>query len=305
MNYPLVSIITINFNQPVVTCELLDSLRNITYPEIEILVIDNGSKKNPIEIEIERKYPEIRVIRSKENLGFAGGNNLGVKKANGKYMLFLNNDTEVDPGFLEPLVRAFENDDTIGLATPKLRFFFSENKQTLQYAGGKAINIYTGRGSYIGYGELDTGQYNKSQYTELIHGAAVMVPLSVLQKTGLMPDIYFLYYEELDWCENIKRSGYKLKYIANSIVYHKESMSIGKKNPLKSYYMARNRIIFLRRNTTFINILISSLFIMVFTIPKTIFMHLIKREFNLLSAFCKGIIWNFTHFKNIKQNPQF
>lgn len=301
--YPLITIISINYNSEIITCELLESLSRITYPRYETIIVDNASYSDEYKI-IGREYPHVKLIRSEENLGFAGGNNLGVKEAKGEYILFLNNDTEVEPGFLEPLVQAFQNDADLGLVSPKIRFFFSDNKQTIQYAGGEAINSFTGRGRYIGSGEIDNGQYHESQYTELIHGAAVLVPMFVLEKAGLMPDIYFLYYEELDWCENIKRHGYKLKYVANSVVYHKESMSVGKNSKLKSYYMSRNRIIFLRRNTNYVRQFISIIFVAFFSLPKTLILHLLRKEFLLLMESFRGALWNLFNYKDINQTPQ-
>src|SRR5690606_29489994 len=111
---PLVSIITINYNQEIVTCELLQSLRNINYKNIEVIVVDNASKINPSKL-ISEKFPETKVIVSDVNLGFAGGNNLGIRQAKGKYILLLNNDTEVEPGFLQPLVSLMENNEMVGM----------------------------------------------------------------------------------------------------------------------------------------------------------------------------------------------
>lgn len=300
--YPLVSIITINFNEALVTCELIASLSRVSYPTIEIIVVDNASSTDGY-FQIKEKYAWVKLLRSDTNLGFAGGNNLGLTKAQGKYILFLNNDTEVESGFLEPLVSAFENDPSLGLVSPQIRFFNSKHKQTIQYAGGKSINNFTGRGYYIGSGEQNRGQYQASKYTELIHGAAVLAPLSLLKEVGLMADIYFLYYEELDWCENVKRQGYKLGYVADSVVYHKASMSVGKVTGLKSYYMSRNRILYLRRNTKFFKAFIGIIFILLFNLPKTLIQHLLKNEFLLISEYLKGLWWNLVHYKGIKQTP--
>src|SRR3712207_56119 len=121
--YPLVSIVTINYNGAKVTCELLESLKKVTYPNFEVIVVDNASKEDPGMI--KEKYPNTVLIRSKENLGFAGGNNEGFKVAKGKYFLMLNNDTEVDPGFLQPLVERMESDGKIGAVSSKLIYFGS------------------------------------------------------------------------------------------------------------------------------------------------------------------------------------
>lgn len=296
---PLVSIISVDYNQPKFTLEFLSSLKGISYKNIEVIIVDNGSKEDPSELFL-REYPEAKVLVSKVNLGFAGGNNIGIREAKGKYILFLNNDTEVEPGFLEPIVALMESDPNIGMASPKI--LFPENN-ILQYAGAFAVNPYTGRGSRRGNMETDKGQYDANIETELCHGAAMIVPLEVIRRVGLMPELFFLYYEEIDWCEMIKRAGYKVFYIADSKVFHKESMSVGKSNPLKTYYMARNRLIFMRRNVRGMRFLISMLFFILFTIPKNFLYFISKNQFSHLKAYLRGIVWNMYNFdvhKNVK-----
>lgn len=293
--YPRVSIITINYNQAKVTCELLDSLRNVTYKNIELIVVDNFSAQDPGEI-ITTGYPEVKFIRSEKNLGFAGGNNLGIQASNGKYLFFLNNDTEVDSGFLEPLVALFENNPQAGIASSKILYYNSQN--TIQYAGSTCINPFTGRNTRVGYMEKDNGQHDTLKQTDLAHGAAMMVPRSVIEKAGMMPEFFFLYYEEVDWCETIKKEGYKIFYVPDSKVYHKESMSVGKKSTLKTYYMTRNRVLFMRRNTTGLQKLTWMFFFLLFTLPKNVMTYILKRDADHGKAFWKALIWNLTHLSN-------
>ena len=171
-----VSIISINYNQAEVTCEMLSSLQKLTYPNVEIIVIDNGSPTDPTQI-ITSSFPDIKYIRSNHNLGFAGGNNLGIKNSTGDYIMFLNNDTEVDPGFLEPLVQLFESNPYAGLASSKILYHNSDD--VIQYAGSTSINPFTGRNKRIGFMEKDSGQYESIRETDLGHGAAMMVPRKV------------------------------------------------------------------------------------------------------------------------------
>lgn len=295
---PCVTIITINYNQLQLTCELLDSLRKLTYPEVEVIVVDNHSKENPAEI-IGERYPEVKLILSSENLGFAGGNNLGIRASRGKYLLFLNNDTEVDPGFLEPLVSLFESNPKAGAASSKILYFNSG--ETIQYAGSTRIDPFTGRSKRIGYMEKDQGQHNRLQETDLAHGAAMMVPRKVIEEVGMMPDFFFLYYEEVDWCESIKKAGYKIYFVPDSKVYHKESMSIGKGSTLKTYYMTRNRLLYMRRNTEGFRKLTWILFFLFFSLPKNALMFTLKRDIDHAKAFWKGLAWNITHLNNGKK----
>ncbi len=300
---PLVSIITVNYDQPEVTCELIESLLHISYPCIEIIVVDNGSPtKDPSMI--KEKYPEIIFIKSEQNLGFAGGNNLGIRIAKGKYLLLINNDTEVEPGFLEPLVKKLEEDAEVGVVSPKIRYFY--HPDIIQYAGFTTINPFTIRHFSIGFNENDKGQYDRDSLTNYAFGAAMMLPIQVVREVGLMADIFFLYYEELDWIQRIKDAGYKVWYIHNSIVYHKDSISTGSMSPLKIYYLSRNRMLYLRRNIKGWVALISILYQVFIAIPKNAGVFLLKRQFHLFTAYLKAIRWHIkTMFsKEIHESPR-
>lgn len=296
-NYPLVSIVSINYNSAAVTCEMLESLKKISYPNIEVIIVDNASKEDPKSIvEI---HPWIKFIKSERNLGFAGGNNLGFKEATGKYFLMLNNDTEVPTDFLEPLVERMELDPSIGCVSPKIIFHHSPG--VLQFAGFNPINPFTARGTAIGYGMLDDGRYDQSHPTSRAHGAAMMVSRKVVEEIGLMADLFFLYYEEMDYCERIKRACYSIWYESRSTIFHKESMSTGKGSTLKTYYLTRNRILYQRRNVKGINLFISILFLMIVSIPKNTFQYLIKGKIDVLKAFYQGVYWNLKNH-NIHSN---
>lgn len=295
--YPLVSIVSINYNGVGVTCEMLESLKQITYPNIEVIIIDNASKENPDSI--FEKHPWIIFLKSKTNLGFAGGNNLGFKVAKGKYFLMLNNDTEVDPGFLEPLVNRMEDEKRIGAVSPKI--IFHHTPGMLQFAGFNPINPYTGRGTAIGFGMQDDGRFDNSMPTSRAHGAAMMIRKSAVEEIGLMADLYFLYYEEMDYCERIKKAGYSIWYEAGSKIFHKESMATGKGSTLKTYYLTRNRILYLRRNVKGLTLFVCLTFLTFVSIPKNTISYLFNGKVDMLRAFYRGILWNLTH-RNIHQN---
>lgn len=292
MTWPLVSIISINYNQATVTCALLASLRRCTYPHLEVIVVDNASPSDNPDI-IPERFPEVRLIKSAHNLGFAGGNNLGIAQATGEYLLFLNNDTEVEPGFLEPLVLLLQANPRIGVASPKIRYY--EAPQLIQYAGSEGINPWTGRSVTLGHLEADRGQHNHSGPTALADGAAMLVPRRVVQAVGPMPELYFLYYEELDWCERIKRAGYGCHYVGNSTVYHKESTSVGKASVLKTYYINRNRLLFIRRNCRGWARLSSTLVFVGAALPKLALRHARQRDWSHLRALARGLSWNLSH----------
>lgn len=290
---PKVSIITVNFNGTSVTADLLRSLEKITYPNWEIVVVDNGSKE-PCSV-LTTEFPWIKYVETGANLGFAGGNNRGIEAANGDYIFLLNNDTEVAADFLEPLVARMENDNSIGVVCPKLLYF--DAPDTIQFAGFSPINPVTGRGFSIGYLEKDKGQYNTAKPTSRAHGAAMMFSRAAFEKVGLMAELFFLYYEEMDYCERFKRAGYSIWYEPASTVWHKESISTGKGSTLKTYYYSRNRLLYLRRNTFGINRLLMFLYYYTVAVPKNMLQHLLKREWAHLGVFWKGFVWNFNHGK--------
>jgi GT2 family glycosyltransferase len=304
METPLVSIITINYNHAEVTLQLLESLRKVTYPAMEIIVVDNHSPDEEPAI-LKQTYPEIELICSPENLGFAGGNNLGIRKAGGKYILLLNNDTEVDPGFLEPLVAKLESDSNIGAVSPKIRFFHSP--EILQYAGYSPLNPYTIRSHGHGFGNRDTGQFEKDAATPYVHGAAMMVPVEVIRKVGLLAECYFLYYEELDWSERIRRAGYTLWYVHNSVVFHKESVSTGKMSPLKTYYMNRSRILYLRRNIHGFRFPVALLYQIFIAVPKNALKFLFEKNPGHFKAYQQAVLWHLKHLsgKDIHSDPTY
>lgn len=286
LDLPLISFITINYNQAQVTCDLLQTLTKISYSPIEIFVVDNASKEDSSII--LKKFPIVNFIRSETNLGFAGGNNLAIRKAKGKYLFFINNDTEVEKDFLQPILKFMEANPKVGMASPRIIYHNSEN--IIQYAGANKINNLTGRGSKIGFKEINNGQYSKNRKTDYGHGAALIVKTDAVEKIGLMPEVYFLYYEEHDWCEQFKRAGFEIYYIGESEIFHKESMSIGIKSPLKTYYLTRNRLLFFKRNYSKIDCIIFSLFFYLLAVPKTTLSLLLNRETANLKAFYKGII---------------
>jgi len=286
---PLISIITVNYNQAMVTCELLESLKKLTYKRIEVIVVDNASKEDPTKM-VKATYPNARVVLSNKNLGFAGGNNLGILASSGDFLFFVNNDTELTEDMLECMIDRFSSDADIGVVSPKIRYFYQPD--VIQYAGYTAINQYTARNETIGNLQKDYGQFDKASETHYAHGAAMMVKKTVVDKVGMMPEQFFLYYEELDWCEQIKRAGYKIYFEPKALIYHKESMSVGKMSTLKTYYMARNRVLFMRRNASKKHFMGFVMFLIFFTLPKKLLVHLKKLEISHIKAFFNGLFWN-------------
>jgi GT2 family glycosyltransferase len=298
---PLVSIILVNWNQPGVTLACLDSLSQVTYPNLEIICVDNGSTDGSAN-RLAARYPDIQIVRNETNEGFTGGNNVGILRSTGAYVFLLNNDTEVVPGFIEPLVAAMESDPGVGIVSPKIRFF--DHPDVLQYAGCVGINKMTVRGELVGFRETDRGQYDQPQDTLLAHGAAMMIRRSLLQEVGLLADWFFIYYEEFDFCERTKRAGYRIRYIPTSLVYHKESVTVGKESPTKSYYMARNRLTFIRRNVSGWRLAVAVTYVTLVAFPVNIVRHALRGRFDLLSSYVRGIAWHIIP-RSISSSPSF
>lgn len=290
---PLVSIITVNYNQIQVTTELLESLRSISFQDFEIILVDNGSKEDPTKF-INENYPEVNLIVSKDNLGFSGGNNLGIQASKGEYLFFINNDAEITEGCIETLLQLFKSIPLLGIVSPRICYDpkLTNNQRIIQYAGATHVHPVTARNEILGEQELDTGQYIEARETAYVHGAAMMTKREIIEKVGEMPDEFFLYYEELDWSEQIRNAGYKVYVEPKALVFHKESLAVGKKSTLKTYYHTRNRIFFVRRNRSFVQIALFYLFLFFFTIPKNTLMYLRNGEWNHIQAFFKGIWWN-------------
>jgi len=295
-----VSIITVNFNHSHVTDELLDSIRSRnTYQNIEIIVVDNGSKDNPVPI-WESKYPEVHFIRSEVNLGFAGGNNLGLNSATGDYLFFVNNDTEFTEGLIDILVDTLILHPEVGVVSPKLLYF--DQPEMLQYAGYTPMNYFTARNACIGQFETDKGQYDQLVGpTGFAHGAAMMVTREAIQKSGPMAENFFLYYEELDWADRIRRNGFDIWVNMKATIYHKESISVGKKSALKEYYMNRNRILFIRRNAPFLKAVCFYFYFLLIVTPRNLLTYIREKNYNFIKQLFNAIWWNLTNGINSKQ----
>ena len=288
------SIITVNYNGLKDTCALIDS---ITFNEdMEVIVVDNGSKENEADI-LQERYPNIKAIRSNQNLGFAGGNNLGIKAAKGKYLYLINNDTVFKEFNPQVLIQRLEYSPKIGMVCPKIRFAWANNP--IQFAGYTPLSPITVRNHATGYGEEDKGQYDTSHQTPYAHGAAMMLKREVIDKVGLMPECYFLYYEELDWSMMITRAGYEIWYEPASNIYHKESQSTGQNSPLRTYFITRNRLLLVKRNFTGIKKYLAYTYLQMIVATRDIIKYLIKGRMDLLKATTQGLRdFNHSHFNS-------
>ena len=286
-----ISIITINYNGLKDTCELIDSIPFNN--NMEVMVVDNASKEDEASI-ISERFPQVKVIRSDKNLGFAGGNNLGIKEAKGDYILLINNDTYFKEFNIDSLIEKLESSDKIGIVCPKLRFAWSNNP--IQFAGYTPLSNITLRNKAIGFGEEDNGQYDTAHPTPYAHGAAMLIKREAIEKVGLMPECYFLYYEEIDWSMMFTRSGYEIWYDPSCTVYHKESQTTGQNSPLRTYYITRNRLLLVKRNYKGINKYLSYVYLIGLVATRDVIKHTFQGRFDLVKAVLKGL-WDFKNSK--------
>ena len=268
------SIITINYNGLKDTCELLETLP-LEDESMEVIVVDNASREDEATV-IEQRYPQ-------------------VKAAHGKYLFFINNDTLLrhQTSDIRLLVSRLESDAKIGAVCPKIRFTWSNNP--IQYAGYTPLSRITLRNRSIGYGEEDKGQYDTAHKTPYAHGAAMLVKREAIDKAGIMPECYFLYYEELDWSLMIRGAGFDIWYEPACTIYHKESQATGQQSPLRTYYITRNRLLFVQRNGQGWSKFLSYVYLIGLVAPKDIFKHLVHRRTDLAKATLRGV----SHFINM------
>ena len=290
-----VSIITINYNGLEDTCALIET---IPFNEnMEVIVVDNASKNQEADT-IARRYPQVKIIKSERNLGFAGGNNLGIQAAQGKYLFLINNDTIFKDFNIQALIDRMESSPYIGIVCPKIRFAWANNP--IQYTGYSRLSRVSVRNHAIGFNEEDQGQYETAHPTPYAHGAAMFIRRDAINKVGLMPECYFLYYEELDWSMIFTRAGFHIWYEPKCTIYHKESQTTGQNSPLRTYYLTRNRLLLIRRNPQEFNKTLAYIYLVGIVSLRDILKHTLTGRFDLLKATSRALK-DFILYARLKQ----
>lgn len=251
--------ILVNWNKPVDTIDAVNSLllAQGTF-ELEVLIVDNASTDNSL-IRFEDEFKtnkKISILKNKENLGFTGGNNLGIKEAiknKADFLLIINNDTYIDKNLVVELLATFETYPEAGIASPKIYFApgFEYHKKyskaeigkVIWYAGGEMDwdNVY---GKNRGVDEVDRGQYDKETELDFATGACMMVAFKLIKKIGMFNNSYFAYMEDVEFSQRAKMAGYKIIYNPKAVLWHKVSQSSGIGSDLNDYYITRNRLLF-------------------------------------------------------------
>jgi GT2 family glycosyltransferase len=249
LSVPHVTIIMLTWKSYEVTRDCLLSLRSLDYRNFEVLLVDNASGDGSPE-KLAAEFPEVKLIRNAENLGFPGGNNVGIREAlkeSTRYLLLLNNDTIVAPDFLSQMVRVAETDPSIGVVNPKIYFF--EPSDRLWCAGG-CYTPWWSLSRARGVHERDVGKYDRTEEISFATGCAFLIKTEVVRRIGLLDETFFLGFEDLDWSLRVAQAGYKIYYVPTSVIWHKDSYDTKKNHgkPVKDFYSTRNRILFARKH---------------------------------------------------------
>ena len=234
---PKVSVIIVNYNGLHLLKECLDSLRKQTFRDFEIILVDNASSDGSVDF-VKSHYPDVKIIVNEENLGYGGGNNVGIKSSEGKYVVLLNNDTRVHNRWLEELVNVAERDYKIGMCASKILNYDNpeiiDNTGLLMYPDGLA----RGRGRL----EKDRGQFDKQEEVFFPSGCAALYRREMLDEIGLFDEDFFLYLDDVDIGLRGRLAGWKCMYVPDAVVYHRYSATAEPYSPLKAFLVERNRL---------------------------------------------------------------
>lgn len=246
MAAPKVVIIVLNWNGRDDTLACLASLSGIDYPVYEVIVVDNGSCDDSVPV-IASVYPQATLIETGANLGYVGGNNIGLEHAKtmgADYALLLNNDTEVAPDFLNLMVEVAEVDAAIGIVGPTIYYF---DRPDVIWSAGGSIDWDWGDTRMVNLDVVDQGQFSLlPRPVDFVSGCAMLIKMSLLDQMGFLDPRFFAYYEETEWCVRVARAGFKIVYVPQAKIWHKISPVAREASPQVHYYMTRNRLLFLK-----------------------------------------------------------
>lgn len=287
---PKVVIIILNWNGKENTNECLDSLRRVDYGNYGIIVVDNASTDGSEKF-LKQNFPEITLIENKRNLGFGGGFNVGIKEAkkqNADYVLCMNNDVIVDKDILKELVRVGELSTKTGGLCP---MEYDYNQPNRIICAGGIIRFLKSKVS--GFGELDSGQFNKVRETWLLTGPAMMLKLNALLDVGLFDTSYFYGPEDKDIALRLTKKAYRLMFVPTAKLWHKmRGATGGKITPLNVYFSVRNCISFVKKNANRLQFLGFILYFGFFYFPFTVLMRFPHGKRQCIDAAIKGIVWH-------------
>jgi len=245
MKSPRVAVIVLNWNGCQDTLACLASLAAVNYCPLDVILVDNGSTDGSVGA-VRASFSDVTIVETGENLGFAEGNNVGLRCAlsgGADYVLLLNNDTAVAPDFVSILVDAVESTHQAGVAGPTIYYF---DRPTIIWSAGGVIDWRRGDSHMMGLDEEDKGQYDAIREVDFVTGCALLARREAVERAGVLDSRFFMYYEETEWCVRAARAGYKILYVPQAHVWHKIAPAQQAASPRIHYYMTRNRLLFLR-----------------------------------------------------------
>ena len=249
---PKVAVILLNWNGKEDTLECLASVKQLDYTSYEIVLVDNGSTDDSVDA-ILKQHPDVTLLQTGENLGYAGGNNVGIRWAleqGADYILLLNNDTIVATDLLSAFVSAAKLLPSGSILGAKIYFY--DKPDTLWFAGGR-WRSESNSFEHIGYGQPDSDEFNHKIEVDYITGCALFANAATFKEIGLLDDTFFLTYEETDWCYRAKAKGHKCIVIPEAKLWHKVSSSFGgADSPLVNYFMTRNKLLWAKKHLSFL-----------------------------------------------------
>lgn len=295
---PKVVILVLNWNGRSDTAECLESLARLDYQPVQVIVIDNGSTDGSVGW-LRERFPQITLVENGVNLGFCMGNNIGIQHAlagGADYVMLLNNDATLAPDALTRLVAAGEADPAVGILGPKT---YAKGHDNILYSAGIRWHASLGYGASIGLYEVDRGQYDHSCEREAIGGFVFLVKRAVLETIGVLDTDYFAYYEEVDFCMRARAAGYRCRYVAEAMAWHKgHGTNAG---VLRAFLMQRNQLMFMRKRATLRNRLVFFAYFFLYRGPKLTLLHLVRGRFGELAIMMKAVLWHFGLFR--RDNP--
>lgn len=281
MKEPRVAVVIIHWNRRELLERFLPFLLASTYPNLEIVVADNHSPDDSVAF-LRSRYPQVTIIENDDNYGYAGGYNHALKQVDADYFVLLNNDIEVTPGWIEPMIRALENDPGLGACQPKM--LDHANRSMFEYAGASGGYMDTlgyafCRGRLFESLEQDLGQYNDEQTVFWATGACLVIRARLYRELGGFDEHFFAHMEEIDLCWRLQLAGYSLRVIPEAEVYHVGGGTLNKQSVKKTYLNFRNNLIMLTKNLP-----VSTL---AWLIPLRSFLDLLSSVFFLMNGFPK------------------
>ncbi len=236
----MISVVILNWNGKKVTADCLDSVKGQTFKNYEVILVDNASDDGSCGY-LKKKFPFVKLIRNEENLGYAGGNNVGVKSARGKYILILNNDVILDRSFLSELWKNRNKADILGVKN----YYF--NKKNVIWAVGSSVNKFTMRAGLVGNKLKDSENVNKMKIEHAV-GSAIFINKKVIDKIGFLNEDFFAYFEETEWQTRAERAGFTISWVPTAKLWHRVAYSTGGgRSPMSAYYLVRNRGYFIKK----------------------------------------------------------